>query len=228
VIRMKPIQCRMARSALGLGVREIATIARVSADTVARFERGGEALRDRTVLAIRTAFERTGVEFTNHGSSGVRLQNQLFSALSAIVIYVQIHRDGRVAPNARLDELLSQLEALAAEAKRRRVTYVEFEAIYDEIKRLDAFATTDMVSAVARACLDQSLDVFVAEQAGRPVVAFEAHSYKIANEIFRESWFDDLVRGCVLPAAKIRGSTLNEADWFRTKRQDHSHIVFFD
>jgi transcriptional regulator with XRE-family HTH domain len=224
---MKPIQSRMARAALGLGLREIATMTQISPDTVARFERG-DALRDRTVQALRTVFERAGVEFTNHGSAGVRLPNQLFSALSAIAIYVRIHRDGNLAANRHLDELLDQFDALTVEAKRRRVTYLEFEKIYDEMKRLEAFATTDMVSAVARASLDQSLPVFVAEQAGRPAVAFEAPSFKLANDLFHEPWFKDLVRGRVSPDAKIRGSSLNEADWFRTKRQDHSLIVFFD
>ena len=43
-----PIQCRMARAALGLGVRELAAAAKVSIDTVARFERG-EELKERTM-----------------------------------------------------------------------------------------------------------------------------------------------------------------------------------
>jgi hypothetical protein len=56
------VQCRMARAALGWGVRDLAGAAQVSADTVARFERG-EALRQSTVRAIRTALERAGCEF---------------------------------------------------------------------------------------------------------------------------------------------------------------------
>ena len=45
-----PVQCRMARAALGLGVRELAAAAKVSVDTVARFERG-EELKERTIDA---------------------------------------------------------------------------------------------------------------------------------------------------------------------------------
>ena len=41
-----PVQCRMARAALGMGVRELASAAKVSTDTVARFERG-EELKER-------------------------------------------------------------------------------------------------------------------------------------------------------------------------------------
>jgi len=65
----------MARTATGLGVRELAKAAGVSPDTVARLERG-EALREPTVQIIRAALERAGVEFIpeNGGGVGVRLR----------------------------------------------------------------------------------------------------------------------------------------------------------
>jgi transcriptional regulator with XRE-family HTH domain len=66
------VQCRMARAALGLGVRELAAAAKVSADTVARFERGDQ-LKERTVEALQRALESAGVEFTNGDRPGVRL-----------------------------------------------------------------------------------------------------------------------------------------------------------
>jgi transcriptional regulator with XRE-family HTH domain len=62
----------MARAALGLGVRELAALAKVSIDTVARFERG-EELKERTVEALSRALEEAGVEFTNGDQPGVRL-----------------------------------------------------------------------------------------------------------------------------------------------------------
>jgi transcriptional regulator with XRE-family HTH domain len=67
-----PVQCRMARAALGLGVRELAAAAKVSIDTVARFERGDE-LKERTIDALRRALEAAGVEFSNGDQPGVRL-----------------------------------------------------------------------------------------------------------------------------------------------------------
>jgi transcriptional regulator with XRE-family HTH domain len=68
-------QCKMARAAVGLGVRDLAEAAKVSPDTVARFERG-EELRERTIDAIRAALEAAGVEFIdeNGGGAGVRLR----------------------------------------------------------------------------------------------------------------------------------------------------------
>jgi transcriptional regulator with XRE-family HTH domain len=65
----------MARIALGLGVRELAELAKVSPDTVARLERG-EELKERTIDALRTALEKAGVEFIaeNGGGPGVRLK----------------------------------------------------------------------------------------------------------------------------------------------------------
>ncbi|MFD1701704.1 helix-turn-helix domain-containing protein [Methylopila henanensis] len=68
-------QCKMARAALGLGVRDLAKAADVSPDTVARLERGDE-LKPVTVAAIRAALEAAGVEFIaeNGGGAGVRLR----------------------------------------------------------------------------------------------------------------------------------------------------------
>jgi ribosome-binding protein aMBF1 (putative translation factor) len=75
---MLPIQCRMARTALAWGVRDLAQAADVSHDTVVRFERG-EELKDRTVAAMHDALKRGGVEFiTENGSGpGVRLARPL-------------------------------------------------------------------------------------------------------------------------------------------------------
>jgi transcriptional regulator with XRE-family HTH domain len=72
-----PVQCRMARAALGLGVRELAAAAKVSVDTVARFERGNE-LKERTIEALQRTLEAAGVEFIdeNGGGPGVRLRNR--------------------------------------------------------------------------------------------------------------------------------------------------------
>ena len=61
---MLPIQCRMARAGLGLGVRKLAAAAKVSPDTVVRFERG-ERIRKRTIDSLRQVLEAAGVEFTD-------------------------------------------------------------------------------------------------------------------------------------------------------------------
>lgn len=70
-------QSRMARAALGLGVRDLAKAAEVSPDTIARLERG-EELRASTVATIRAALEAAGVEFIpeNGGGPGVRLRDR--------------------------------------------------------------------------------------------------------------------------------------------------------
>jgi transcriptional regulator with XRE-family HTH domain len=65
----------MARTALEMGVRELADAAKVSTNTITRFERG-EPLRERTIDALQAALESTGVEFIpeNGGGVGVRLR----------------------------------------------------------------------------------------------------------------------------------------------------------
>jgi transcriptional regulator with XRE-family HTH domain len=70
---MDLMQCRMARAALDLGIRELADLAAVSPDTVSRFERG-ELPRGKTVQLLKSALESRGVEFTNGDRPGVRLR----------------------------------------------------------------------------------------------------------------------------------------------------------
>ncbi len=71
-----PAQCKMARAALGLGVRELATLAGVSAMTVTRFENGHSGGAPDTLAAIRAALEAAGVIFVaeNGEGPGVRLR----------------------------------------------------------------------------------------------------------------------------------------------------------
>lgn len=69
------IQVKMARVAVGWGVRKLADAAKVSPNTITRLERG-ETLQGRTLDAIRRALEDAGVEFIpeNGGGAGVRLR----------------------------------------------------------------------------------------------------------------------------------------------------------
>jgi len=72
VMNFTPVQCRMARAALGLGIRELARAAKVSIDTVTRFERG-DLLKERTIEAMQRTLEAAGIEFINGDQPGVRL-----------------------------------------------------------------------------------------------------------------------------------------------------------
>ncbi|MCL5778528.1 LacI family DNA-binding transcriptional regulator [Limibaculum sp. FT325] len=71
---MEPSQCRMALAALRMGVRDLAALSGVGANTVARFMRG-ETLKPQTVDKIRAALEGAGVVFiaANGGGAGVRM-----------------------------------------------------------------------------------------------------------------------------------------------------------
>jgi transcriptional regulator with XRE-family HTH domain len=74
---MTPIQLRMARAAVGWGVRELAEKAGVTANTVTRIENGSDA-RLSTIDRLRQALEAAGVVFIdeNGGGPGVRLRNR--------------------------------------------------------------------------------------------------------------------------------------------------------
>jgi len=75
---MIAIQCKMARTALNLGVRQLAELADVSPDTIARLERG-DMLKESTIANIRATLERAGVVFVeeNGEGPGVRLKKKV-------------------------------------------------------------------------------------------------------------------------------------------------------
>lgn len=70
-----PTQVKMARAALGLGVRDLAKLAGVSPNTVTRFE-GGGGVHTSNLQKIQAALETAGVAFIpeNGGGPGVRLK----------------------------------------------------------------------------------------------------------------------------------------------------------
>jgi transcriptional regulator with XRE-family HTH domain len=74
---MNPAQMRMARAALGWGVRELAEKAGITANTVTRIENGADA-KQSTIDAIRSAFETAGIEFIpeNGGGAGIRFRER--------------------------------------------------------------------------------------------------------------------------------------------------------
>jgi transcriptional regulator with XRE-family HTH domain len=69
---MRAIQLRMARAAIGWGVRELAEKAGITANTVTRIENGADA-KQSTIDALQRALEAAGIEFTNGDQPGVRL-----------------------------------------------------------------------------------------------------------------------------------------------------------
>ena len=66
---MDATQCKMARVATGLGIRELAALVGVSPNTISRLERG-EELKPATVAAIRATLESAGVIFLSENGNG--------------------------------------------------------------------------------------------------------------------------------------------------------------
>ncbi len=71
------IQVKMARAALGWGVRDLAAKAGISANTVSRYENGADALGE-TLMKIQRVFENAGVIFIDEDEEGpgVRLRKR--------------------------------------------------------------------------------------------------------------------------------------------------------
>jgi transcriptional regulator with XRE-family HTH domain len=74
---MRPVQLKMARAAVGWGVRELAKKAGVTANTVTRIENGADA-KQSTIDRLQHALEAAGIEFIqeNGGGPGVRLRKR--------------------------------------------------------------------------------------------------------------------------------------------------------
>jgi len=74
---MKPVQIKMARAAIGWGVRELAEKAGVTANTVTRIENGADA-KQSTMNRLQHALEIAGIELIdeNGGGPGVRLRKR--------------------------------------------------------------------------------------------------------------------------------------------------------
>ncbi len=77
---MNAIQCKLARVAVGLGVRELAETADVAPSTIVRLEAGVD-LKPRTVAAIKATLEAAGVIFIDENGEGpgVRLRKGYLS-----------------------------------------------------------------------------------------------------------------------------------------------------
>lgn len=105
-------QCRMARAALELGVRDLAEIADVSPNTIARLERG-DRLHPRTLAYVKGALEAQGATFiapgalSAQGGEGVRLggagQKSNFGELFDAIFSLP---DLRARPEAAYEALL--------------------------------------------------------------------------------------------------------------------------
>jgi transcriptional regulator with XRE-family HTH domain len=76
-VPMKAVQVKMARAAVGWGVRELAEKAGVTANTVTRIENGADA-KQSTMDRLQQALESVGIEFIdeNGGGPGVRLRQR--------------------------------------------------------------------------------------------------------------------------------------------------------
>ena len=69
-----PEACRAARALLRWSIRDLATAADMSTQTVSRLE-NGEPFRDSTAERLRSTFAAHGVEFTNGIGTGARLRH---------------------------------------------------------------------------------------------------------------------------------------------------------
>ena len=75
---MKAIQLKMARAALSLGVRDLAEMSGITANTISRIENGNDA-KQSTIDALRKCLESAGITFIDDhansaaGGPGVRL-----------------------------------------------------------------------------------------------------------------------------------------------------------
>ncbi|MGB6710718.1 MAG: helix-turn-helix transcriptional regulator [Methylocella sp.] len=73
---MNALQLKMARTALGLTVRQAAELVGCSHETVVAIESGRSSVKQSTIDKAQAALEKAGVEFIDEdgGGAGVRLK----------------------------------------------------------------------------------------------------------------------------------------------------------
>lgn len=112
-----PAQCRMARAALAIGVRELAALADVSSMTVTRFENGRSAGYPETLQKVRSALESAGVIFVeeNGDGPGVRLRKDVSAKMVSLDEKVA---DVRRGPERDVDQMGVDQDEVARDTKR--------------------------------------------------------------------------------------------------------------
>ncbi|QYC10173.1 helix-turn-helix domain-containing protein [Brevundimonas nasdae] len=74
---INPLQVKLARTAVGMGVRDLAAAAGVAPSTIQRFESGRGDMQSRTLDKVQQTLEDAGVIFIppdSSGGSGIRLR----------------------------------------------------------------------------------------------------------------------------------------------------------
>jgi transcriptional regulator with XRE-family HTH domain len=123
-----PYQCRMARAGLSLGVRNLAQIANVSPNTIARLERG-EVLHPRTFAYIRGALEAKGIMFIDSrkvsawGGEGVRMgdgapKSKMGQLIENFWSLPDFRRQPEAVYNALIDILDQYLDIVQSEGRQ--------------------------------------------------------------------------------------------------------------
>lgn len=72
-----PLQVKLARTAVALGVRDLAALAGVAPSTIQRFESERGDMQSRTLDRVQQALENSGVIFIpadDNGGPGIRLK----------------------------------------------------------------------------------------------------------------------------------------------------------
>lgn len=187
-----PEQCRMARAALDIGVRDLAKISDVSPNTIARLERG-DKLHTRTLDYIRGALEAEGVIFISsravsfQGGSGIRLG-----------------KDGTKSPFGKLFDALWDLPDFRAEPARAYNALLDIfgqylDIVQSEGREPDAWERLDLNDALNS--LKRS-DVFSAASYLRHAITppdNQSPDYPISTEVAASTGSLDLAyfRRCV-------------------------------
>jgi transcriptional regulator with XRE-family HTH domain len=159
-------QVRAARALLRWDQAVLAEKAAVSVETIKRLERMDGPLRETrssTLAAIEQAFVVAGVEFTNGGRPGVRMQS-IASALKAVVDSLRqsppnFVNDGPALPSEaekkrrvnRFNNIIMEIETLAGSDRHDAQSVARYEAAVAALHDLGTRVNDQCDGAVHRA-----------------------------------------------------------------------------
>lgn len=217
-------ECRMARAALDIGVRELAIAADISPNTVARLERG-ETLHRRTLAHVQATFEAQGVVFVSPGPGGAwpgpvvcyapgrRLSGRA-KLLSDLWSLPNFHHEPETVFDTLLEVFGSYLDIIQAE--NREPDAWERQDLYgaaNALQRCDVFTAYSLIICGITPPDNQSRDYPHPDNEAAKFAGFTMAYFRKALNDLRSNGYQDpyLPKAAHLPVNPVAGIATSNA-----------------
>jgi transcriptional regulator with XRE-family HTH domain len=187
--------CRMARAALKMDVRELASLADVSPNTIARLERG-ERLHRRTLRFIRGVLEAQGINFISMGAvsmgggAGVRIGDGPKTSYGALFAAIYNVPDLRQQPGAAFQSMVDIIERyldIVQKDGREPDTWerLDLNDALNALKRSDVFSAAAYITHAITPPDNQSPDYPISAATAKTVADLDLDYFRLCLTALR-------------------------------------------